>query len=243
MPKIHAATVADHRSQQRAALLGAAREILEEGDASRVTFAEVARRTGLARNSVYKYFPDRHHLLTAVVHEAAPRWTDRIHTALAAAGDGPGERVAAYVTAQLLMVRDGEHRIARAVADEQDAAALRAGADTAHRALLDPLVDALRDLGDDDPLLTARFLQGFVNAATTALENGADWTAVTDRAVRLAVAALGGLGAGGAVPSTGSAVSSTGSAVSRTGPVAPPAGPVAPPAGPPASPADGRAGE
>ncbi|MFD9612293.1 TetR/AcrR family transcriptional regulator [Streptomyces sp. NPDC004288] len=193
MPRIHAATVADHRSQQRAALLAAARDVLEEGDASRVTFAEVARRTGLARNSVYKYFPDRQHLLTAVVREAAPRWTARIHEALAAAGDAPEARVAAYVTAQLRMVRDGEHRIARAVADEQDAAALRAGADAAHRELLGPLVDALRDLGDDDPLLTARFLQGFVNAATTALESGGDYEAVSGRAVRLAVAALRGV--------------------------------------------------
>ncbi|GAA2820053.1 TetR/AcrR family transcriptional regulator [Streptomyces showdoensis] len=193
MPKIHAATVADHRTQQRAALLDAARQLLAEGDASRVTFAEVARRTGLARNSVYKYFPDRQHLLTEVVREAAPHWTGRIHAALAAAGDSPEERVAAYVTAQLEMVRDGEHRIARATADDQDAAALRAGADEAHRALLDPLVGALEELGDDAPLMTARLLQGFVNAATTALEAGADYDAVTDRAVRLAVAALGGV--------------------------------------------------
>ncbi|MGW6563436.1 TetR/AcrR family transcriptional regulator [Streptomyces hydrogenans] len=193
MPKIHAASVADHRSQQRAALLDAAREVLAEGDASKVTFAEVARRTGLARNSVYKYFPDRGHLLTEVVREAAPRWTERIRATLAAAGDSPEERVAAHVTAQLEMVRDGEHRVARATADAQDAAALRAGADEAHRALLDPLVDALRELGDDDPLMTARLLQGFVNAATTALEAGAAYDAVADRTVRLAVAALRGL--------------------------------------------------
>lgn len=193
MPKIHAASVADHRAQQRAALLEAARELLAEGDAAKVTFAEIARRTGLARNSVYKYFPDRGHLLTEVVREAAPRWTRHIQTALAAAGDAPEDRVAAYVTAQLMMVRDGEHRIARATADEQDAAALREGAKAAHRALLEPLVAALRDLGDEDPALTARFLQGFVNAATTALEAGGDYEAVRDRAVRLAVAALGGL--------------------------------------------------
>ncbi|MFJ9927864.1 TetR/AcrR family transcriptional regulator [Streptomyces misionensis] len=193
MPKIHAASVADHRAQQRAALLEAARELLAEGGASEVTFAAVARRTGLARNSVYKYFADRRQLLTEVVREAAPRWTERIHAALAAAGDSPRDRVAAYVTAQLEMVRDGEHRIARADADAQDAAALRAGADAAHRALLDPLVGALADLGDDAPLRTARLLQGFVNAATTALEAGDDYEAVADKAVRLAVAALGGL--------------------------------------------------
>ncbi|MEV6202949.1 TetR/AcrR family transcriptional regulator [Streptomyces sp. NPDC051771] len=197
MPKIHAATVADHRSQQRAALLEAAREILTEGDASRVTFAEVARRTGLARNSVYKYFPDRRHLLTEVVREATPRWTRRIHAALAAAGESPEARVAAFVTVQLEMVRDGEHRIALAAADDQDSAALRAGADEAHRALLSPLVDALRDLGDDAPAMSARLLQGFVNAATTALEAGGDFGAVTSRAVRLAVAALQGIAPAG----------------------------------------------
>ena len=193
MPKIHAASVAAHRAQQRAALLDAARELLAEGDASKVTFTEVARRTGLARNSVYKYFTDRRELLTEVVRQAAPRWTERIHAALAAAGDSPEERVAAYVTAQLEMVRDGEHRIARASAEAGDAAALREGADAAHRALLDPLVDALRDLGDDAPLRTARLLQGLVNAATTALEAGDDYAAVADRAVRLAVSALDGL--------------------------------------------------
>ncbi|GAA2387212.1 helix-turn-helix domain-containing protein [Dactylosporangium salmoneum] len=193
MPRIQAASVADHRAQQRAALLDAAHELLAEGDAANVTFAAVARRTGLARNSVYKYFSDRRELLTEVVRQAAPRWTERIHTALAAAGADPEKRVAAYVTAQLEMVRDGEHRIARASADTQDSAALRAGADAAHRALLDPLIDTLHDLGDDTPLRTARLLQGLVNAAITALEAGDDYAAVTDRAVRLAVAALAGL--------------------------------------------------
>ncbi|WP_437106986.1 hypothetical protein [Streptomyces sp. enrichment culture] len=41
--------------------------------------------------------------------------------------------------------------IARA-ADAQDAAALHEGADAAHRALLDPPVDAPRALGDGAPL-------------------------------------------------------------------------------------------
>ncbi|MFE7424540.1 TetR/AcrR family transcriptional regulator [Streptomyces sp. NPDC057545] len=196
MPRIQAASVADHRAQQRAALLDAAYELLAEGDAAKVTFAAIARRTGLARNSVYKYFPNRHELLTEVVRQAAPRWTERIHAAVAAAGDAPERRIAAYVTAQLEMVRDGEHRIARASADPQDSAALRAGADAAHHALLTPLLDALRDLGDDAPLRTARLLQGLVNAATTALEAGDDYAAVTDRTVRLAVAALAGLTTG-----------------------------------------------
>ncbi|MFD8478077.1 TetR/AcrR family transcriptional regulator [Kitasatospora sp. NPDC059673] len=190
MPKISAATVADHRAQQRRALVAAARDLLEsEGDAAAVTFTAVARRTGLARNSVYKYFADRTELLAAVVRESTPRWTERITAAMAAA-DTPEQRVAAYVRAQCELVRDGEHRIARALAGDRDAATLREAAGHAHHQLLAPLVAALTELGDTSPEFTARLLQGLVNAAVTALEAGAPYQPTTDRTTTLAVAAL-----------------------------------------------------
>ena len=192
VPKISAASVSDHRAQQRRALVDAARELLEEGDAARVTFRSVAERTGLARNSVYKYFAGRGELLAAVVEESAPRWVTRIREAMDAA-DGADACVAAYVRAQLELVRDGEHRISRALAGERDAAVLRAGADLAHREILAPLVEALGELGDTEPRRTAQLLQGFVNAATKALESGDDYDGVADRAETLAVAAVRGL--------------------------------------------------
>ncbi|MFI2644019.1 TetR/AcrR family transcriptional regulator [Streptomyces sp. NPDC018610] len=192
MPKIRAASVADHRAQQRAALVAAAGELLREGDASAVTFAAVAARTGLARNSVYKYFADRRELLAEVVRAATPRWTARIRAEMASA-DTPEDRVAAYVRAQLVLVRDGEHRIAQALAGDRDAAVLREGAAQAHAEILEPLVTALAELGDDAPRRTAQLLQGFVNAATTAVESGDDFTAVTERAVRLTTAAVSAL--------------------------------------------------
>ncbi|KRV47999.1 TetR family transcriptional regulator [Wenjunlia vitaminophila] len=192
MPKIRAATVADHRAQQRRALVTAARELLEEGDAGAVSFAAVAERTGLARNSVYKYFADRRELLAEVVRDVTPRWTARIRADMDAA-EGAREKIAAYVRAQLDLVRDGEHRVAKALASDRDAAVLREGAAQAHREILEPLIAALTDLGDTAPRRTALLLQGFVNAATTALESGDDHAAVTDHAVRLAVAALDGV--------------------------------------------------
>ncbi|MGW4383376.1 TetR/AcrR family transcriptional regulator [Kitasatospora sp. NPDC004531] len=198
MPKISAATVADHRARQRRALIDAARALLEsEGDAAAVTFAAVARSTGLARNSVYKYFADRAELLAAVVRESTPRWTERITAAMAAA-DTPEQRVAAYVRAQCELVRDGEHRIARALAGDRDAATLREAAGRAHRELLTPLVAALHELGDDEPEFTAHLLQGLVNATVTALESGAPYDPTTAHATAMAVAALGAIeGRGG----------------------------------------------
>lgn len=218
MPKISAASVADHRAQQRAALVRAAHELLEEGDAARVTFGAVADRLGLARNSVYKYFGSRQELLEAVVVEAAPRWTAPIRTAMASA-DTPEGRVAAFVTAQLALVRDGEHRVAQALAGDRDAAALRAGAEHAHRDILQPLVETLEELGDDSPRRTAGLLQGFVNAATKAIESGDDFAAVNERATRLAVAALAGVAgtATGATGADGTVTGATGADGAATG--------------------------
>ncbi|MBW8482823.1 TetR/AcrR family transcriptional regulator [Actinomadura parmotrematis] len=191
MPKIQAATVADHRALQRRALVDAARELLEEtGDGAAVTFATVARRTGLARNSVYKYFADRRELLAAVVADAVPRWLEAIGAAMAAA-DAPEEKVAAYVRAQLDVVRAGGHRVAQALAGDADAAALKGGAADAHRALLAPVEEALAALGEPDPRRAARLLQGVVNAAVTAVEAGDDPDAVTGLAVRAALSGFG----------------------------------------------------
>ncbi|MEV4253970.1 helix-turn-helix domain-containing protein [Spirillospora sp. NPDC049652] len=190
MPKISAATVADHREQQRRALVQAARELLGEGgDADRVTFGAVAERAGLARNSVYRYFPDSAALFAAVVADATPRWTAHI-TARMAAADAPADRITAHALAQLELVRDGEHRIARALAAGRDRAALRQNAAEAHRGILEPLVLALAELGDDDPEQTAALLQGLVNAATTALESGADYTTLSTRTQNLIRASL-----------------------------------------------------
>ncbi|MFE7241021.1 TetR/AcrR family transcriptional regulator [Streptomyces sp. NPDC057582] len=191
MPKISAATVAEHHAQQRLALVRAARALLEGGDAEAVTFTAVAKATGLARNSVYKYFPGRPELLAAVVEDAMPRWTSAIRAGMSAAAT-PEQKIAAYVTSQLELVRSGEHRIAQALAGVRDAAVVRESAAQAHRELLTPLTGALAELGDDDPRRTAVLLQGIVNAATTAIESGDDAEAVTGRAVRMAVAAVMG---------------------------------------------------
>jgi AcrR family transcriptional regulator len=195
VPRIRAATVAEHHAQQRLALVRAARELLEGGDAESVTFTAVARATGLARNSVYKYFPGRPELLAAVVEDAMPRWTDAIRSRMSAAGT-PEEKITAYVSSQLELVRAGEHRIAQALSGVRDAAVVRESAVRAHRELLTPLIGALTELGEEDPRRTALLLQGIVNAATTAIEAGDDDVVMTERAVRMAVAAVTGAAAG-----------------------------------------------
>ena len=57
MPRIDAPTVAEHHVMRRDAIIAAARDLLGTAGASAVTPAAVAGRSGLARTSVYQYFP------------------------------------------------------------------------------------------------------------------------------------------------------------------------------------------
>jgi AcrR family transcriptional regulator len=172
MPRIRAASVAEHRTMQRRALLDAARTLLSEGGTEALTFPALAERTGLARSSVYEYFRSR----AAVVEELCavdfPVWAAEVEAAMAAA-DSPQAQIEAYVRAQLGLVGDRRHRAVVAIsAGELDAGA-REKIRAAHGGLVAMVGAALSDLGHDEPRLTAMLLQGTVDAAVRRIELGA----------------------------------------------------------------------
>jgi AcrR family transcriptional regulator len=184
VPKIRAATLAEHRRLQRDALLEAARALLSEGGMEALTFPALAARTGLARSSVYEYFRSR----AAVVEELCavdfPAWSAEIVDAVALA-DTPAGRVEAYVRAQLALA--GDHRALAAIsAGELDDAA-RERIRASHGQFVALVVSALAELGHDQPGLAASLVQGIVQAAVRRLELGAaeDPAAITDAAVSL----------------------------------------------------------
>jgi AcrR family transcriptional regulator len=172
MPRIRAASVAEHRTMQRRALLDAARALLSEGGTEALTFPALAERTGLARSSVYEYFRSR----AAVVEELCavdfPVWAAEVEAAMAAA-DTPEAQIEAYVRAQLGLVGDRRHRAVVAIsAGELDAGA-REKIRAAHGGLVAMVVAALSELGHAEPRLIAMLLQGAVDAAVRRIELGA----------------------------------------------------------------------
>ena len=186
MPKIRAATLAEHRRLQRDALLEAARALLSEGGMEALTFPALAARTGLARSSVYEYFRSR----AAVVEELCavdfPAWSAEIVDAVALA-DTPAGRVEAYVRAQLALAGDPRHRALAAIsAGELDDAA-RERIRASHGQFVALVVSALAELGHARPGLTASLVQGIVQAAVKRLELGAaeDPGVITEATVAL----------------------------------------------------------
>ena len=91
MPRIKADTIADHVAQQRAAVLDAAVRLFTERGYAEVSLGDVAAEVGLARNSLYRYVPDKLHLLVEWYRRTVPE-TIAAREAAGAGDDDPAER-------------------------------------------------------------------------------------------------------------------------------------------------------
>lgn len=164
MPRISAATMAEHHAERRRALLDAARTLLAEtGEAPPVGL--VASRAGLARTSVYQYFSSVDELLTAVVADVFPTWAAQVSERVARATT-PGERVWAYVEANVDLFAGAEQAVALALARVVDPTVLRAPMREFHARLQIPLQEALSDLGDPEPAAVAEHVDSLIMQAT-----------------------------------------------------------------------------
>ncbi|PPJ23939.1 TetR/AcrR family transcriptional regulator [Nocardia nova] len=180
MPRIQAATVAEHRQAQRRALLDAARALLSEQTGAAPTLVEVAARAGLARPSVYQYFGSRDELFEAVLADALPRWSARITERMAAADD-PGAKVLTYALVNLELVDEGEHAVVQGLSTHIAPDALAAQGRATHDELRTPLIAALTELGALDPATTAELINAVVLTASRMVENHAPVDTVAAR--------------------------------------------------------------
>jgi AcrR family transcriptional regulator len=171
VPKIEAPTVAEHRANQERALLDAARELLLAGGRAAITPAAVGAAAGLARSSVYKYFSSGEEILTRIATEAFADWGARVSEAVGRAADVDG-RIDAYVRTTLELADSGAHRVAVLGGGLPPDARARERLAQAHRDLAAPLVAALAERGDADPVLTAELVDGVLGRAIDQLDAG-----------------------------------------------------------------------
>ncbi|MER6302251.1 helix-turn-helix domain-containing protein [Kitasatospora sp. NPDC001539] len=164
--------MAEHRQLQRAALLDAARALLTEGGMEALTFPALASRTGLARSSVYEYFRSRAAVVEALCEVDFPLWAAEIEAGMASC-DTAAERIEAYVRGQLALAADPRHRAVVAISALELDEAARERIRAAHGRLVGPVVQALEELGHEQPRLAAALLQGIVEAAVRRSEQPA----------------------------------------------------------------------
>jgi AcrR family transcriptional regulator len=193
VPRIRAASVAEHRSMQRAALLDAARSLLSDGGTEALTFPALAERTGLARSSVYEYFRSRAAVVEELCEVDFPLWAAEVEAAMAAV-ERAEDKVEAYVRKQLELVGDQRHRAVVAISASELDAGAREKIRAAHGGLIAMIVEALAGLGQAEPRLAAMLLQGVVDAAVRRIELGAaeDSAVITEAAVGVALRGVRG---------------------------------------------------
>lgn len=86
---------AEQRQARRAAILATAREMLAELRVSELSLNELARRSGLAKSNVLRYFESREAILLDVYDAEYGRWLDVLEGSIAGIEPGDLESIAA----------------------------------------------------------------------------------------------------------------------------------------------------
>lgn len=90
VPKSTSGVRARARAEVRAAILAAAAKRVAEDGANDLSLRAVARDVGMVSSAVYRYFPSRDDLLTALIIEAYDSLGDHAEAAIAASRGRPG---------------------------------------------------------------------------------------------------------------------------------------------------------
>jgi AcrR family transcriptional regulator len=186
MPRIDAPTVAEHHRMRRDGLLAAGIEILGTVGPSGLTHSALGEAAGIARTSVYQYFPSRDELVDAVIDHAFSLASAHLSATVDQA-TSPIDRVAAYVTHAVASASDATHRVFAAIPGDRLSPAHEERLDELHRAALAPLRDALTELGVPDPSLTASLIDAMIQAAAQRILAGDSPSAVTPAVVAAVV--------------------------------------------------------
>jgi hypothetical protein len=117
-----------------------------------------------------------------------PLWAAEVTAAMDAAAT-PRAKLEAYVRQQLALAADPRHRAVVAIAPGEVDDAARERIRAAHSALTELVVGVLRDLGAEDPRITATLVQGVVDAAVRRAADPADRIAAA--AVRMILDGVG----------------------------------------------------
>ncbi len=209
MPRITGPDIATHVARQEAAVVRAAVGLFAERGYAAVTLADIAAAVGLARTSLYRYFPDKDHILLAWLRSEIDELVDRSQ-AIAGADLPATARLVQWFRLHLDYIGDPDHRLFTAIAAAMAnlTPQVRAEVVDQHQRLYATVHGIVADAlsapstggageggGHDgrdgrDPEIVAALVLGMFRAAGDAISRGADRAAVGAELDRSAVALL-----------------------------------------------------
>jgi AcrR family transcriptional regulator len=189
MPRIAAASVAEHREMRRDALVSVTADLMREQGSSAVTMSTIAQRAGLSRTAVYEYYSSAADLIADVIVDELATWADHLADCCVNITD-PRERLETWIRSALAYVADGRHALVRAAGDATLPPVRRAQVATMHRDLARPLHQALSDLDVSAPERYTSYIWGIVESATRRIESGRAADDEVDAAVAFALSGI-----------------------------------------------------
>jgi AcrR family transcriptional regulator len=108
VPRIDADPIATHVARREAAVVEAASRLFAERGVPNVTLADIATEVGIARNSIYRYFPDKAHLVAAWFRSDLEPLLE-VCSEIAERDAPPATRLREWMTVQLDALRQPRH--------------------------------------------------------------------------------------------------------------------------------------
>ena len=180
MPRIQAATVNEHVTRQRRAVLHAAARLFARDGYDAVGLADIAAEIGLARNSVYRYFPTKAHILQAWFDEAIDPLIDA-GSAVLCGTRAPASRLASWVEVQFDFLVDpaNDAMIRAALGSGELPPDVRADIGARHAGLYRPLTEflAANGLSATEAPRYALLIAGLLRSAPDLIRSGMSRTA------------------------------------------------------------------
>ena len=192
MPRIDAASIAEHVRIQTARILDAATQLFRERGYRNTDLEDIAQAVGLARNSLYRYYPGKDHILVACVRREMVPFVAELKT-LAARYPDPMDRLGAWLDAQIDVATGPAHATLEMIAEirqagpelRKDLVELHELPNTVIEATVTELVRGTRR----DVRMVTALVGGLVEAAARQALRGAA-KATVKRELRRAVAGL-----------------------------------------------------
>lgn len=183
MPKIAADSVHEHVARQEAAVIEAAIRLFNERGVRNVNLGDIAKEVGLARNSLYRYFPDKGHILAAWFRITIAPLVE-LCGVIAEADEPPAARIARWVDAQFDYLTAPDHAAMLMASNEMTNLSddVRAELGAGHRELYASLARVLDEAFDGDPErntdIVTMLIASVVRNAAEQARAGADIDAV-----------------------------------------------------------------
>lgn len=183
MPKIAADSVHEHVARQEAAVIEAAIRLFNERGVRNVNLGDIAKEVGLARNSLYRYFPDKGHILAAWFRITIAPLVELCEM-IADADETPSDRIARWVDAQFDYLTAPDHAAMLMASNEMTNLSddVRAELGAGHRELYASLSTVLGEAFDGqphrDPGIVTMLIASLVRSAAEQVRAGADRDAV-----------------------------------------------------------------